>query len=172
MASRASIAGHPLHPILIPFPIGLLVFSFIADLIYLWRGNPILGELHRVVHAAGRNHRDAGGGNSRIHRLADVNVSPGRARCKLACAREHHHAGDLCREFLSAHHEWDGMDPNDADAAVHSFGRRDNWTDDRRMVGRRAGIQARRGSGHVSPGNAREAGSATTHSRGIEMNQP
>jgi uncharacterized membrane protein len=26
---------------LIPFPIGLLVFSFIADLIYLWRGNPI-----------------------------------------------------------------------------------------------------------------------------------
>lgn len=26
---------------LIPFPIGLLVFSFIADLIYFWRGNPI-----------------------------------------------------------------------------------------------------------------------------------
>ncbi len=41
MASRASIGGHPIHPMLIPFPIGLLVFSFIADLIYLWRGNPI-----------------------------------------------------------------------------------------------------------------------------------
>lgn len=41
MASRASIGGHPVHPMLIPFPIGLLVFSFIADLIYLWRGNPI-----------------------------------------------------------------------------------------------------------------------------------
>ena len=41
MASRASIAGHPIHPMLIPFPIGLLIFSFIADLIYLWRGNPI-----------------------------------------------------------------------------------------------------------------------------------
>jgi len=26
---------------LIPFPIGLLVFSFIADLIFLWKGNPI-----------------------------------------------------------------------------------------------------------------------------------
>jgi uncharacterized membrane protein len=38
MASRASIGGHPIHPMLIPFPIGLLVFSFIADLIYLWRG--------------------------------------------------------------------------------------------------------------------------------------
>jgi uncharacterized membrane protein len=26
---------------LIPFPIGLWVFSLIADLIYLWRGNPV-----------------------------------------------------------------------------------------------------------------------------------
>jgi uncharacterized membrane protein len=41
MASKASIGGHPIHPILIPFPIGLLVFSLIADLIYLWRGNPV-----------------------------------------------------------------------------------------------------------------------------------
>jgi uncharacterized membrane protein len=41
MSSRASIGGHPIHPILIPFPIGLLVFSLIADLIYLWRGDPI-----------------------------------------------------------------------------------------------------------------------------------
>ena len=41
MASRASIGGHPIHPMLIPFPIGLLVFSFISDLIFLWKGNPI-----------------------------------------------------------------------------------------------------------------------------------
>lgn len=39
MASRASIGGHPIHPMLIPFPIALLVFSLIADLIYLWQGN-------------------------------------------------------------------------------------------------------------------------------------
>ena len=39
MASPASIAGHPIHPMLIPFPIALWVFSFIADLIYLWRDN-------------------------------------------------------------------------------------------------------------------------------------
>jgi uncharacterized membrane protein len=41
MSSPASIAGHPIHPMLIPFPIALWVFSFIADLLYLWRGNPI-----------------------------------------------------------------------------------------------------------------------------------
>ncbi|HYH86787.1 MAG TPA: DUF2231 domain-containing protein [Pyrinomonadaceae bacterium] len=40
MASPASIGGHPIHPMLIPFPIALWVFSLIADLVYLWRGNP------------------------------------------------------------------------------------------------------------------------------------
>src|SRR6185312_10123045 len=41
MASPASIGGHPIHPMIIPFPIGLLVFSLVADVIYLWRGNPV-----------------------------------------------------------------------------------------------------------------------------------
>ena len=39
MASPASIGGHPVHPMLIPFPIALWVFSLVADVIYLWRGN-------------------------------------------------------------------------------------------------------------------------------------
>lgn len=39
MASPASIGGHPIHPMIIPFPIALWVFSLVADLIYLWRGN-------------------------------------------------------------------------------------------------------------------------------------
>lgn len=33
MSSRASIAGHPIHPMLVPLPIGLFVFSFVADLV-------------------------------------------------------------------------------------------------------------------------------------------
>src|SRR5947209_3450020 len=41
MASPASVGGHPIHPMIIPFPIGLWVFSLIADVIYLWRGNPV-----------------------------------------------------------------------------------------------------------------------------------
>jgi uncharacterized membrane protein len=41
MASPASIGGHPIHPMLIPFPIALWVFALVADLIYLWRGNPV-----------------------------------------------------------------------------------------------------------------------------------
>ena len=41
MASPASIGGHPVHPMLIPFPIGLWAFSLVADVIYIWRGNPV-----------------------------------------------------------------------------------------------------------------------------------
>jgi uncharacterized membrane protein len=44
MASRASIGGHPIHPMIIPFPIALWVFSLVADLIYLWKGNPVWKE--------------------------------------------------------------------------------------------------------------------------------
>jgi uncharacterized membrane protein len=32
--------GHPIHPMLIPFPIALWVFSLVADLIYVWGDNP------------------------------------------------------------------------------------------------------------------------------------
>ena len=41
MRTSANIGGHPIHPMLIPFPIALFTFSFVADLIYLWRGNPV-----------------------------------------------------------------------------------------------------------------------------------
>ncbi len=41
MASPASLGRHPIHPMLIPFPLALWFFSLIADVIYLWRGNPV-----------------------------------------------------------------------------------------------------------------------------------
>ena len=34
--STASIAGHPLHPMLIPFPIAFFVATFVCDLVF-WR---------------------------------------------------------------------------------------------------------------------------------------
>jgi len=43
-SSVARIGGHPIHPMIIPFPIGLWVFSLVADVIYLWRGNPVWKE--------------------------------------------------------------------------------------------------------------------------------
>jgi uncharacterized membrane protein len=45
MASRnpkttAQIAGHPIHPMLIPFPIAFLVSTFVCDLVFWWTRNP------------------------------------------------------------------------------------------------------------------------------------
>lgn len=39
MDSRAKLAGHPIHPMLIVFPLGLLASSLIFDLIRLGSGN-------------------------------------------------------------------------------------------------------------------------------------
>ena len=35
MRTPASIAGHPIHPMLVPLAIGLLIFSFVCDLIFV-----------------------------------------------------------------------------------------------------------------------------------------
>lgn len=35
MKSRAAIAGHPIHPMLVSVPIGLFVWTLIADVVYL-----------------------------------------------------------------------------------------------------------------------------------------
>jgi uncharacterized membrane protein len=38
MRSKVAIAGHPLHPMLVPLPIGLLVGSVLADIAFLASG--------------------------------------------------------------------------------------------------------------------------------------
>ena len=35
MRSKMALGGHPLHPMLVPIPIGLFVWAFVADLVYL-----------------------------------------------------------------------------------------------------------------------------------------
>jgi uncharacterized membrane protein len=39
--STASIDGHPIHPMLVPFPITLLFSAFITDLVYAITGDPL-----------------------------------------------------------------------------------------------------------------------------------
>ncbi len=53
MASKASIAGHPIHPMIIPFPLALWTTSFVADVIYyFWRGSS-LPVISKFLLAAG-----------------------------------------------------------------------------------------------------------------------
>lgn len=53
MASKASIAGHPIHPMLIPFPLALWVTSFVVDILFYFLRHPTLLVVAKFMIAAG-----------------------------------------------------------------------------------------------------------------------
>ena len=54
MKSHASIAGHPIHPMLVPFPIALWIFSLASDFIYLFGfGGPVWKDIALYTMVAG-----------------------------------------------------------------------------------------------------------------------
>ncbi len=53
MNSPATIAKHPIHPMLVVFPIGLWAFSLVSDLIYLFKEMPLWSELALYTIAGG-----------------------------------------------------------------------------------------------------------------------
>ena len=53
MTSKASIGGHPIHPMLIPFPIGLWTTSFALDVWFYFQRNPSWLLISKFMIAAG-----------------------------------------------------------------------------------------------------------------------
>jgi uncharacterized membrane protein len=54
MKSRAGIAGHPIHAMLVPFPIALWIFSLASDFIYLFGfGGPVWKDIAFYTMVAG-----------------------------------------------------------------------------------------------------------------------
>ena len=53
MESKAKLLGHPIHPMLIPFPLGLLGMAVIFDLLAVFAGQESLGQASRPRIAAG-----------------------------------------------------------------------------------------------------------------------
>jgi uncharacterized membrane protein len=51
--STAKIAGHPLHPMIIPFPIAFFVSALVTDLIFLNAGRPGFAEASMWLLGAG-----------------------------------------------------------------------------------------------------------------------
>ena len=47
--STASIAGHPIHPMLIPFPVVFLVTAFVTDIVFWSTGYEIWATASVVV---------------------------------------------------------------------------------------------------------------------------
>ena len=53
MASKASIAGHPVHPMLVAFPIGLWTTSFVIDVTFYFIRNQSLPLISKLMLATG-----------------------------------------------------------------------------------------------------------------------
>jgi uncharacterized membrane protein len=53
MAAKAKIRKHPVHPMIVPLPIGLWVFSLVCDVIYLINGNPLWDQVAFYTMAGG-----------------------------------------------------------------------------------------------------------------------
>jgi uncharacterized membrane protein len=54
METRASVAEHPIHPMLVPFPIALWIFSLACDVIYLFGfGGPVWKDVALYTMAGG-----------------------------------------------------------------------------------------------------------------------
>jgi uncharacterized membrane protein len=78
MESRTKLFGHPIHPMLIVFPIGLLATAVIFDIIYLVTGNPILATVSFYMIAAGA----VGGLLAAIFGFIDWLALPNNSRAK------------------------------------------------------------------------------------------
>jgi uncharacterized membrane protein len=79
MESKAKIMGHPLHPILIPFPLGLLTTSVIFDVVHLLTGSGKWSEISFWMMAAGV----IGGLVAAVFGLIDWLAIPSGTRAKV-----------------------------------------------------------------------------------------
>ena len=78
MESRARLAGHPIHPMLVVLPLGLFVGAVVFDAIYLWRGAPSFAIVAYWNTAGGV----AGGLLAAVFGLVDWLAIPAGTRAK------------------------------------------------------------------------------------------
>jgi uncharacterized membrane protein len=53
MISTASVAKHPIHPMLVPLPIGLWIFSVVCDIVFRMQGDMIWNRMAFYTMAVG-----------------------------------------------------------------------------------------------------------------------
>jgi uncharacterized membrane protein len=51
--STAQLMGHPIHPMLVPFPIAFFISAFVTDLLFLRSGEPVWAEASVWLLGAG-----------------------------------------------------------------------------------------------------------------------
>ena len=92
--STAEIAGHPIHPMLIPFPIAFLVATFVSDLIYWQTGNAAWSTASLYLLGAALI-------MAALAALAGLTDFLGDARIRNLSAAWHHMIGNVIAVLLS-----------------------------------------------------------------------
>ena len=92
--STAAIAGHPIHPMLIPFPVAFLVATLVSDLIFWRTGNP--GWATASLYLLGAALIMAA-----LAALAGLTDFIGDARIRDLSAAWHHMLGNVLAVLLS-----------------------------------------------------------------------
>ncbi len=98
MESRAKLFGHPIHPMLIPFPLGLLPTSVLFDVVYLLTGNGKWAEISFWMIAVGL----AGGVAATVFGAIDLERVPDGTRAKAVGIVHAVSAGGLMALFASS----------------------------------------------------------------------
>jgi uncharacterized membrane protein len=78
MESRTKVMGHPVHPMLVVFPLGLFITSLVFDLLYVWNDNPTFAQVALWNIAVGI----AGGLLAAVFGLIDWLAIPGGTRAR------------------------------------------------------------------------------------------
>jgi len=99
IATTAKLARHPLHPMLIPFPIALLVATFACDLAFWATGNGFWAEV--AMWALG-----AGIATAALAALAGLADFLGNAAIRVIDHAWHHMVGNVIAVVLSLVNFW------------------------------------------------------------------
>ena len=163
MESRAKLFGHPIHPILIPFPLGLLTTSVVFDVVYLLTGNGKWSEIAFWMIVAGV----VGGLAAAVFGAIDFSRVPDGTRAlldrRLARSPERNHGGaircELVVAFGRAHGAWRRPD--------RSLGARRRSGGANGLVRWRAGREVGRGGGKRGASERAQFALRTSGERGL-----
>jgi uncharacterized membrane protein len=92
--STASIAGHPIHPMLIPFPVAFLVATLVCDLIFWRTGNAAWSTATLYLLGAALL-------MAALAALAGLTDFLGESRIRTLSAAWHHMIGNIIVVLLS-----------------------------------------------------------------------
>jgi uncharacterized membrane protein len=113
--STANILGHPLHPMLIPFPIAFFVATFVCDLVWWATRNP--GWPTAALYLLG-----AGLIMAALAALAGLTDFLGDGRIRALAPAWHHMIGNVIAVLLSLWNWWRRYEAADTAAVVLPMG--------------------------------------------------